>query len=718
METPTVHHGAMFDTNELVINMGPQHPSTHGVLRVVLRLDGEKVVDADVVIGYLHRGIEKLSENRNWTQIILLTDRMDYVAAATNNVGYCETVEKLMSLEVPRRARYVRTILCELQRIASHCLWLGTHAMDIGAMTVFLYAFRERELILDLFEEFCGARLTYNSMRIGGLPLDIPPGWDKKVLEFCTIMDAKVDEYEELLTHNRIWLERTKGIGVISGAEAIALGLSGPPLRGSGVPRDVRKDEPYAAYDEMEFDVPIGTAGDTYDRYLVRHRGVPAVAADHPAGDRRACPKGRSSARCRASSSRRRARPITRSSRRRASSATSSSATASRPTRTGSACGRRRSATCRRCRTLVEGHLVADVVALIGSLDVVLGEVDRMIDGFVIPLLKILIVLNATLVAVTYMVLLERKVIAWAQSRLGPMRVGPYGILQPVADAVKLMIKEDITPVRADKWVFTAAPIISMVPALIVYAVIPFGPEVSLFGRQVTLYITDINVGLLYIVSVASVGVYGIILAGYASNSKYPLLASLRASAQLISYEVAVTLTLVSVILMAGTLSMVGIVDAQDSAHVWFAFVQPVAFVHFLHRRPGRDQPRAVRPAGGGAGADRRLPHRVQRHALRAVLPRRIREHDRRVVGGDDAVPRRLAAAVPERRGAAFPRLHSELDLVSDQVVRVPLHLHLGPRDAAALSLRPADAARVEGADPAGDRQPGRDGDREGDVAQ
>jgi NADH-quinone oxidoreductase subunit H len=205
-----------------------------------------------------------------------------------------------------------------------------------------------------------------------------------------------------------------------------------------------------------------------------------------------------------------------------------------------------------------------------------------MIDTFVIPLLKILVVLNATLVAVTYMVLLERKVIAWAQSRLGPMRVGPYGILQPVADAVKLMIKEDITPVRADKWVFTAAPIISMVPALIVYAVIPFGPEVTMFGHKVTLYITDVNVGLLYIVSVASVGVYGIILAGYASNSKYPLLASLRASAQLISYEVAVTLTLVSVILMAGTLSMVGIVNAQYNAHVWYAFAQPVAFVLVL----------------------------------------------------------------------------------------------------------------------------------------
>jgi len=188
-----------------------------------------------------------------------------------------------------------------------------------------------------------------------------------------------------------------------------------------------------------------------------------------------------------------------------------------------------------------------------------------MVDTVVIPLLKILIVLNATLVAVTYMVLLERKVIAWAQSRLGPMRVGPYGILQPIADAVKLMIKEDITPARADRWVFTAAPIISMVPAL-----------------PVPLYITDINVGLLYIVSVASVGVYGIILAGWSSNSKYPLLASLRASAQLISYEIAVTMTLVSVILMAGSLSMVGIVNAQYNQHVWYVFVQPVAFVIVL----------------------------------------------------------------------------------------------------------------------------------------
>jgi NADH-quinone oxidoreductase subunit H len=229
-----------------------------------------------------------------------------------------------------------------------------------------------------------------------------------------------------------------------------------------------------------------------------------------------------------------------------------------------------------------------------------------MLDTVIIPLVKILIVLNAVLVAVTYMVLLERKVIAWVQVRLGPMRVGPYGALQPIADAVKLLLKEDITPARADKWVFTAAPIIALVPALVVFAVIPFGPEVEIFGHKVTLYITDLNVGLLYIVSVASIGVYGLILAGWASNSKYPLLASLRASAQLISYEVAVTMTLVSVIVTAGSLSMVQIVEAQRSAGVWFGFIQPVAFLLFFigglaeTNRAPFDMPEAEQELTGG----------------------------------------------------------------------------------------------------------------------
>ena len=366
----------MLDTSELVINMGPQHPSTHGVLRVILRLDGERVVDADVVIGYLHRGIEKLCEQRDYQQIVLITDRMDYVAAASNNLGYCETVEKLMHLEVPARARYIRTVLAELQRIASHCLWLGTHAMDLGAMTVFLYAFRERELILDLFEEYCGARLTYNSMRIGGLPLDIPAGWAARVRAFCGIMDGKLLEYEELLTGNRIWRDRTRGIGVLSGSEAIALGLSGPVLRGSGVARDIRKDEPYAAYADFDFDIPIGAAGDTYDRYLVRMEefrqslriirqaldGLPEGpimgkvprlikppagetyhAIESPKGELGyfIASDGRSNAPYRF-----RVRPP-------------------------SFCN------LQALPRLVKGHLVADVVALIGSIDIVLGEVDR-----------------------------------------------------------------------------------------------------------------------------------------------------------------------------------------------------------------------------------------------------------------------------------------------------------------------------------------------------
>ena len=200
-------------------------------------------------------------------------------------------------------------------------------------------------------------------------------------------------------------------------------------------------------------------------------------------------------------------------------------------------------------------------------------------ETFVVPLLKIVVLLNAVLLAVTYMVLLERKVIAWVQVRLGPMRVGPYGVLQPIADAIKLLLKEDITPVRADRWVFTLAPIVSMVPALIAFAVIPFDRRITLFGYELSLYIADVNVALLYLVAVTSISVYGIILAGYASNSKYPLLAGLRASAQLISYEIAVVMMLVSIVATAGTLSLVGIVDAQYNAGVWYVFIQPAAFV-------------------------------------------------------------------------------------------------------------------------------------------
>jgi NADH-quinone oxidoreductase subunit D len=255
---------------EMELNFGPQHPSTHGVLRLKLKVDGERILDCYPIIGYLHRGTEKLFELHPFFQNVPHTDRMDYVAAATNNLAYVGAVEKLVGLVVPPRARYIRTLLAELQRISSHLLWLATHAIDIGAMTPFFYCFRERELILDLFEQFCGARLTLNCMRPGGLPHDLPVGWAERCRVFAEAFPPRVDEYEGLLTENRIWKKRTVGIGVLSPETAIDYGITGPMLRGSGIDWDLRKIAPYEAYGDVEFDVPLGKNGDTYDRYLVR----------------------------------------------------------------------------------------------------------------------------------------------------------------------------------------------------------------------------------------------------------------------------------------------------------------------------------------------------------------------------------------------------------------------------------------------------------------
>ena len=255
---------------DMTINLGPQHPSTHGVLRVVLDLDGENIVDSRVHIGYLHRGIEKLSEARTYTQIIPLTDRTDYTAAMAGNQGLCVAVERLMDLEVPPRGRYVRTMIAELQRLASHLIWLGTHAMDIGAASVFLYCFRERERILDFFEAFSGARLTYSYYRVGGVMGDAPPGILDTIYAFTESFVDRLAESEELLTANDIWLARTKGIARVSAQDAIAIGLTGPSLRGSGVKYDIRKAEPYDAYADMDFDVPISQDGDVFGRYIVR----------------------------------------------------------------------------------------------------------------------------------------------------------------------------------------------------------------------------------------------------------------------------------------------------------------------------------------------------------------------------------------------------------------------------------------------------------------
>jgi NADH:ubiquinone oxidoreductase subunit D len=260
----------IFETRELNVNMGPQHPATHGVLRLVLDIDGETIVKVTPHIGYLHRGIEKLGESLSYYQALPLTDRMDYVSAMSNNIGYCVAVEKLFGIEAPERAKFIRTIVGEMSRIANHLLWLATHALDIGAMTVFIYCFREREWILDLYEMICGARLTVTYPRVGGVRNDVPQEFLDSLWKFTDEFPSRILEYETLIDQNRIWLQRTVGIGVISAEEAVNWGMTGPTLRGSGVSYDIRKHMPYDAYDKVDFEVPIGTAGDTYDRYRCR----------------------------------------------------------------------------------------------------------------------------------------------------------------------------------------------------------------------------------------------------------------------------------------------------------------------------------------------------------------------------------------------------------------------------------------------------------------
>lgn len=255
---------------KLVLNMGPSHPATHGVLRLVLELDGEIIVKADPDVGFLHRGDEKIAENMHYNQFVPYTDRLDYLAPLANNVAYALAVEKLMGWEVPERGRAIRVICCELARISAHMLGVGVFAMDVGAMTVFLYTFTEREKIYNLCEQLTGARFTTSYTRVGGQIRDLPNGFVDAVKTFLTDLEPVIDEIDKLLSRNRIFIDRTQNVGVISRADAIAYGITGPNLRGSGVEHDLRKAQPYLDYEKYDFDIPIGTKGDCYDRYLVR----------------------------------------------------------------------------------------------------------------------------------------------------------------------------------------------------------------------------------------------------------------------------------------------------------------------------------------------------------------------------------------------------------------------------------------------------------------
>ena len=258
------------DTIDLMLNMGPQHPSTHGVFRLVLWIDGERVVRAEPHIGYLHRGSEKLCEGELYSQIITLFDRLDYVANLNGELAFCMTVEKLMGLDIPDRAQYIRVILCELNRVASHMLFYGVYGLDAGAMTPILYGFRERERIQSLFEAVTGARMMHNYIRVGGVHEDLPEDFDKRMGVLTDQLDRGIEECDQLLSNNEMFLARTKGIGVVNGADALDFGVTGPNLRASGVLEDVRISEPYSIYDRFDFGIPVGTNGDCWDRYYVR----------------------------------------------------------------------------------------------------------------------------------------------------------------------------------------------------------------------------------------------------------------------------------------------------------------------------------------------------------------------------------------------------------------------------------------------------------------
>ena len=260
------------DTTHMVVNMGPQHPSTHGVLRLIVELDGERVKNVEADIGYLHSGFEKQAENVRYKDFVYYTDRMDYVSAMQNNLSYCVTVEKMLGIEIPERAQVIRVIMAELQRIASHLVWLGTHALDVSGTghALLMYAFREREEIMDLFEMACGARLTTSYMRIGGVSDDLPPAFIPRMLEFLDIMDVRLHEYEEMLDKNPLWRKRLENVGYISKKDAIAMGVTGPMLRGSGVKYDLRRARPYCGYEKYDFEIPTSELGDSYGRYLVR----------------------------------------------------------------------------------------------------------------------------------------------------------------------------------------------------------------------------------------------------------------------------------------------------------------------------------------------------------------------------------------------------------------------------------------------------------------
>ncbi len=579
--------------------MGPQHPSTHGVLRVVLKLDGEKVVDLDPVLGYLHRGVEKLCENADYHQAICYTDPLEYVSSLFNEWAPVLAFEKLMDVQVPRRAEYIRVLSSELNRIASHALFLGWMALDLGGLTPILWSFIERDEIVDMLAALTGQRMLFNYFRIGGVNGDLNHEFMSRLGDWMSKATEQIESGNTLLNENEIFVRRMRGLGTIDTATALRMVMTGPNLRATGVPFDIRRAHPYSVFPELEFDIPTRSEGDCLARYLLRMdeikqslRIIDQCLHNMPDGPVMA--KLPRLMRPRPG----RAYGAVEGPRGQYSTYAISDGT-DQPFRM-----RIHDPSFIHLQSvglMMPGHLIADTMAIMASprpdhgrrrqMTVVGKSWNRLslpgkVVFTVVPLLlvtalvalwailllapTILDILTANLpivrfvVAVTIVLLMtvptafliiymEMKVIALMNLRIGPDRVGPFGSLLSVVHGLKVLMKEDFTPTGADPIVFTWAPVVTYLASVMTLLVIPFAP--GIFGQ-------DLNLGLLYFFAIGGLSVVGLLMAGWSSYNKYSLLGGLRSAAQVISYEIPLTLSVVGLILLAGTMSLNQIVAA------------------------------------------------------------------------------------------------------------------------------------------------------------
>ncbi|KAL9989721.1 putative NADH dehydrogenase (quinone) [Helianthus debilis subsp. tardiflorus] len=542
----------------MIVNMGPHHPSMHGVLRLIVTLDGEDVIDCEPILGYLHRGMEKIAENRTIIQYLPYVTRWDYLATMFTEAITVNAPEQLGNIQVPKRASYIRVIMLELSRIASHLLWLGPFMADIGAQTPFFYIFRERELIYDLFEAATGMRMMHNFFRIGGVAADLPHGWIDKCLDFCDYFLTGIAEYQKLITRNPIFLERVEGVGIIGGEEAINWGLSGPMLRASGIEWDLRKVDHYECYDEFDWEVQWQKEGDSLARYLVRIsemtesikiiqqalEGIPGGPYenleirrfdrvkdtvwnefDYRFISKKPSPtfelsKQELYARVEAPKGelgifligdkgvfpwRYKIRPPG-------------------------------FINLQILPQLVKRMKLADIMTILEVQAI--NSFSRLeslkeVYGIIWVLIPIFTPVLGITIGVLVIVWLEREISAGIQQRIGPEYAGPLGILQALADGTKLLFKENLLPSRGDTRLFSIGPSIAVISILLSYLVIPFGYR---------LVLADLSIGVFLWIAISSIAPVGLLMSGYGSNNKYSFLGGLRAAAQSISYEIPLTL--------------------------------------------------------------------------------------------------------------------------------------------------------------------------------